>query len=231
MKRNVRTFLRRFGRLFALTSMLGIVSVGIFLGSSRIFEIQTIEIKAEGISLVLDERRITKNLLFFPSQKIRRELLKENPLLSDIRFIKRYPHSLIIEPVLRVAVAQLSTDQRVVLLDKEGVVLSDSEARVQTMLIFDVGSVRMGQKVQDSRVQQSLRFLSAIANRENVSQVTNKDDASLVAKIDESDILFTHNGDVQAAAATLQTLLEGIRIKGTLPKVIDLRFDKPIVIF
>ena len=42
------------------------------------------------------------------------------------------------------------------------------------------------------------------------------------------DIFFTQDA-IEQTLATLQTLIAGFRIKGTLPKVIDLRFDKPVI--
>ena len=184
-----------------------------------------------GVTLTLDENKTAKNLLFFPVQKVRMTLLAQNALLADVRFIKKYPHTLLVEPVLRQPVAILTTQTQMVPLDKTGVVLPGAQQQTLPVLIFDISTVHEGQKVNDPRILQSLRFVDLMRDPWIVTSVTTQDGLSLVAHIDESDILFTQDAQIPTLTSTLQTLLAGFRIKGLLPKSIDLRFDKPVVLF
>ena len=54
---------------------------------------------------------------------------------------------------------------------------------------------------------------------------------SIRARFGQTDIIITQTNDLSQVLDTLQTLMEGFRIKGTMPKSIDLRFGKPIVQF
>ncbi len=59
--------------------------------------------------------------------------------------------------------------------------------------------------------------------------ISEKDSASILATMGHTNIFLPQKGDLKVKAGTLQTIVMGFRIKGTLPTVIDLRFEKPIV--
>lgn len=195
--------------------------------------IRTIEVVGSGLDVQIDEKKLPNTLLFFPSENIRRELLDENPILSDIQFKKKYPNTLVIIPVLRTAVAKLAGAERTVLLDQTGIVLADegSPSPAIPLLVIPVAGLRIGQAISDPRVTQSLAFLTGVSAIHPVGKISAEADGSLRAKGDKLDILFTQLTDMTRTLTTLQTLLAGFRIKGTLPTSIDLRFDKPIIKF
>ncbi len=226
-----RIQIRKFGRILAVFIITVLLVTGLFLAQSKLFEIREIVVVGAGVTLTLDENKTAKNLLFFPVQKVRMTLLAQNALLADVRFIKKYPHTLLVEPVLRQPVAILTTQTQMVPLDKTGIVLPETQQQTLPVLIFDIGTVHEGQKVNDPRILQSLRFVDLMPDPWIVISVTTQDGSSLVARIDESDILFTQDAQIPTLTSTLQTLLAGFRIKGSLPKSIDLRFDKPVVLF
>ncbi len=231
MSTRFRVHIRKFGKVFAVILLIALLAVGLFYAQSKLFEIQNIEIVGEGVTIVLDEDKIAKNLLFFPSHKVREMLLSQNTLLSDVRFIKKFPHTLMIEPTVRTPIAVLRTQGQAVPIDQTGIILPGAPELAMPVLLFDVGLVHEGQKLTDPRVLQSLRFVSEIGGSLAISSVTTKDGRILVAVYEQSDILFTQDAGVPTLTSTLQTLLTGFRIKGLMPKIIDLRFDKPIVTF
>lgn len=196
------------------------------------FTIRAVEVIGHGVVVSLDETKITKNLFLFPSQRIRERLLRDNPLLRNVIIRKKYPHTLVIELVKRRAAAVLLTGDQTVVLDEDGVVLPLSEKGDSLpMIILDVGGVPVGQAVTDGGVLVSLQMMRGLGDAWHIGSITKRESGLLVAKYQESEIFFTQEKDPGVLSATLQTLLTGFRIKGSLPKVIDLRFDKPIVTF
>lgn len=196
------------------------------------FTIRTVEVIGSEVEVSLDETKLTKNLLLFPSQKIRERLLHDNPLLRNVLIRKKYPHTLVIEPVKRRAIAVLATGDQSVILDSDGVVLPQREIqRSLPTVIMSIGTVHIGQSVTDGGVMVSLRLLEGLGDSWHIVSITKQESGFLIAKYQESEIFFTQEKDPVALSATLQTLLTGFRIKGSLPKIIDLRFDKPIVTF
>lgn len=224
-------------RKFGLTFMYGIffvlILVGLYIVFSGIFDIRTISVVGTTVQVAVNQNRLPRSLLFFPSAKIRTQLLKDNPVLADIRFEKEYPHTLVIVPTLRVPAALLVTPNRRVFIDAQGVVLSDADTSPVGLvhMTIPIDALRIGQKLTDSRVMAALAFMQSMRPTMSIETITMNDEAAIEAHTGNLDILFTQEANISTISGTLQTLIAGFRIKGTLPKVIDLRFDKPVVTF
>jgi hypothetical protein len=197
------------------------------------FTIQNIVVVGNNIHVQVNQARLPKTLVMFPAAAIRGQLLKDNPILADIQFQKKYPHTLVIIPTLRTPVARLSIGTRDVLIDQSGIVLSDVDGSLPQLLHMSIPipAVRIGETLTDARVVTALAFLNGTRDFLPIQTITIEDDSSLRAKSNTMDILFPQDGSMPAILATLQTLLSGFRIKGTLPTLIDLRFNKPMVKF
>ncbi len=204
---------------------------GAFFLANRVFIIRTIRVTGANIQLEINKKRLPKTLVFFPSAKLRSELLRENPALADLRFEKQYPGTLVVAVRLRESVAALSTGNRRVALDETGVVLGDEYGAGLPVIYATVPLIRTGQRIEDPRITQSLAFLAGMRQILPIASLTVADDGTIRANAAQLTILFTQTTPVPRTLATLQQLIAGFRIKGTLPAVIDVRFDKPIVTF
>ncbi len=229
---SARTYLRKFGKIIATTILFFIISIGVIVGVNKFFTIRTIEVEGAGIQITVDQRKLVKNLLFFPNDQLRAQLLAANPLLQNIKIYKKFPHTLVIAAFLRTPISRLQANNRLVDLDKDGVVVKEGvNDDMLPLLIFDITSVHIGDKMSDIRIVQSLAALGAFGGFMKIDTITSLDSESLQVKSSKTSIYITQNGNIQETAATLQTLLAGFRIKGTLPTIIDLRFTKPVVSF
>lgn len=224
---------RRYGRvvLFLVLALLG--SILVYWSGNRLFEIQNIEIEGNGMNVVVDERRIPKNLLLFPSEKIRIQILADNPLVEDIEFKKKLPHTLVIKGIARTPVARLVSGLSAVNLDKTGIILPSDDKSVSglPLLLFANSTVKIGDRVNSKQILAGLSFITDAQTFMKINSIESYDSQSLLAKTPKADIFIPQSADMHAVAATLQTLLSGFRIKGTLPTKIDLRFEKPIVTY
>jgi len=218
---------------FAYTVLFFAFSLGVYTALTRIFSIQNIRVVSATIQVEVDQKRLPKTLLFFPAAKIRSDLLSANPILADIRFEKWYPHTLVIIPTVRTPVAALASPNRRVFLDAHGIVLGDADTTnpAVPVIFASVDGVRVGQYIKDPRVLTSLVFISGMSDTLPVLSATISDDGVIRAHTEQVDILFTQDATVSGLLPTLQSLLAGFRIKGTLPTTIDLRFNKPVITF
>ncbi len=226
-------FVRKFGRIAAYVVLFILFSGAVYWLGMRTCTIKNIVVVGHNIQVEVTEARLPKTLILFPAAKLRAELLADNPTLADIRFQKKYPHTLIIIPTLRTAIARLTLTGREVLVDEKGMVLADADPASSNIprLIVPLPAVRIGETIGDPRVISGISFLIGSREIVLVHTISVEDEKSLRAKSDRLDILFVQDGSVPATLATLQTLLSGFRIKGTLPTFIDLRFNKPIIKF
>lgn len=229
---SVRPYLRRFGKIIITILLIAVISFAGVLGARTAFKIRSIEVVGSGISIVLDRNKFPDNLLFFPVAKMREELLTDNQLLEDIQFTKRYPDTLIIKPILRKPIAVLELPDRSLLLARTGAVVGVSgTAGDLPVIAIDSTGFSIGSIVNEPRILTALSFIDVVGRFLVIDRITSNDELSIRAKTKETDIIVTQNSDMATIAATLQTMMTGFRIKGTLPHTIDLRFRKPVVTF
>lgn len=199
---------------------------------NSVFSLQSVEVIGDGIGIEINKELLHTNLLFIPIEQLRRQLLSEYVLLSDVEIQKKYPHTIRIVPRVRVPIVRLRTNAKIVLVDKDGWVINDETSPISVpTLEFDIGDVFTGMQVKDSRVLSSLAFLAYAPDDLPITRITALDNASLRVISDTIDIYIPQLSNMKKTGATLQTLRTGFRIKGKLPAVIDLRFDKPVVTF
>ena len=227
---NAGTVRRKFGKAALIGVFILLVSYFLYLFVTRVFFIQTIEVVGQNIQVIVDNKKIPKNLLFFPSDRIRSEILKDNPLLSDIRFEKIFPHTLKIRPVVRTPFARLLSGDRMVLIDQGGVILTDGDQGLHLPLIsLQLPPFRVGETLTTPSLKYVLAFLTGTESYGSPESIVGMDSSAFQVKMGKTDIFITQDKPVAETLTTLQMLIAGFRIKGTLPAVVDLRFDKPVV--
>lgn len=223
---------RKFGRfiIYLIVVILGVV--GLYRILSVVCTIRRIEIVGDSVAVQIDQKRISKNLLFFPSETMRSQILEENPVLKDVRFYKHFPSTLRIVPVLRDPFVLLELSDRYVFVDREGMALGyGAKGLSYPVVSLPLSNVRVGSLIQDTSLILSLELIEGTNHLFPVRRITEESGRYLRAESEELDIYFPQNRPAAETLTTLQTLITGFRIKGTLPTVVDLRFDKPIVKF
>ena len=113
----------RFIRIIFISSIVICLSLGVYWGTTKAFVIRVIEVQGDDVHVSVDEKRITHNLVFFPSDRVRTDILKENGMLADVTFIKKFPNTLVIVPKMRKPYAYVQTPTQRGVVDSEGIVL------------------------------------------------------------------------------------------------------------
>lgn len=220
---------RVIGGVCVVTSILGLVML-----INSVFSLQSVEVVGKEITIEINKKLLHTNLLFIPTETVRKQLLKDYMLLSDVEIQKKYPHTIRLIPHLRLPVARLQTHDKIVLIDRDGWIVGDESNPIPTnlpLLDFDIGEVYTGMQTIDARILSSISFVINIPEDMRIDRITKLDSTSFRVTSDTIDIYIPQLSDMKKIGATLQTLLTGFRIKGKLPVTIDLRFDKPVVTF
>ncbi|MBI4066715.1 FtsQ-type POTRA domain-containing protein [Candidatus Gottesmanbacteria bacterium] len=230
MRRTVRS--RKFGRIVAFVIVILLVSGVFSWGVNALFTIRSVEVAGVGIGIAVDQTKLPKNLLFFPVDEVRKQILKDYPLVGSVTVKKKYPGTLVITAIPRKPFAIAGVGRETYALDVDGVVLSQYPSQ-NDLPIISIAMLPMqpGSTVSDPAVMAAVRFLRETASVVAVSEITGFDASSLQARAESMSIVFPQNADILVLARTLQTITAGFRIKGKLPTTIDLRFDKPVVTF
>lgn len=155
----------------------------------------------------------------------------DNPLVKSVRIKKRFPSTLELIVEKRRPTAQIIWGSIQLGVDETGMVIGSEMIPELPSLFFDVPLVRIGKQISDPRILTALRLIDGSKLFIVWSTVVPYESESLRARFEQTDILITQYADIQQTLSTLQTMMTGFRIKGSMPKTIDLRFTKPVVQF
>jgi len=227
-----RPVFRKFGSMIVVLGTSLILSVVSYIGITRVFLIRQVEVVGSGIGVQIDEGQLPHNLLFFPSEKIERLIAQNNPLLSLVRIQKKYPGTLIVNAVQRIPTALVVTASQRIAIDTDGMVLGTTQTPDSLPVIaLDIGIMSPGDRIDTHTLGTSVSFIEHMKGTVSVKEISVLDRASFKVKTEQTDIFIPQQGDASSLSDTLQNLLVGFRIRGTMPTSIDLRFDKPVVTF
>jgi hypothetical protein len=230
MKRIMRW--RRIGRIIGWIAIVGFVCVLSYWAMRRAFTIRNVEVAGDGISIEIDASRLPGNLLFFPVDQISKELLDDYPLAGSVNIRKKYPDTIVIIASVRTPFVIAGTGDETYILDDEGVVLTQYPSGIDLPVIsLAMPPLPPGKRVTDEAILSSISFIRLLMPTMRVFRISGEDATSLRAQTDTMSIVFSRNADIPLILRTLQQVITGFRIKGSLPKTVDLRFNKPVVTF
>lgn len=197
----------------------------------HVFVLKRIEVVGDKVDIQVDRERLAQNILFLQTHALEQELLSAYPLIESVKFSKSLPSTLILDVRLRKVYAVLVTQQGSYAIDAEGIVLgSRNDLHHLPQLYFNVPPPPIGSRVSHPGAQASLTLIRSLRDIP-IREMREKDSAAIQATHGQTNIFLPQSSDITSKAATLQTIVAGFRIKGTLPVVIDLRFDKPIITY
>lgn len=223
---------RKFGRVIAVILLIVFVSGALASGVNSIFTIRNVEVSGERIAVSLDQAKLPKNLLFFPTEQVTGQILKDYPLVASVIVKKKYPSTLVITAVPRKPFVIVGMGTEAYAVDEVGVVLMQYPSGMNLPIVrVATDPQQPGSVISDQKVTTAIAFLRETLPLVTVSEIVEYEGSSLRALGEGVSILFTQESQAQVLARTLQTVITGFRIKGKLPKTIDLRFDKPVVTF
>lgn len=223
---------RKFGRGVITLVGIGFVCGFFSWGIIRVFTITNIEVIGEGITIEVDAAKLPRNLLLFPVGQVTADLMRDNALVGDVIIKKKYPNTLQITAVARKPFVIAGIQEERYFLDEQGIVLKKYPIETGLPVVrIALTQGEPGVKISDQAVLAAVNFLRETRTFISIREIIQYDTMSLRAQSTTMSIVFAQSSDIQTAARTLQTVLAGFRIKGTLPTTVDLRFDKPVVTF
>lgn len=218
--------------------LLLLVSISFFVGviyffkiGINIFQVKHILVTGDPVQLEINQSIFVNNILFFPTESVVRQLKLDNPLVRTVEIRKKIPSTLEFVIYKRTPIAQIVTDGIRLGIDEECVITEAVPNEQLPVITINIPLVRIGATVKQPMVVQAVALINKTKTLIQWSTIESYEMQSIRARFGQTDILITQTSDLSQILDTLQTLLEGFRIKGTIPKSIDLRFGKPIVQF
>ena len=218
--------------------LLLLLSISLFVGiiyffkfGINIFKIKHIEVLGDPVQLEIKESLFVNNILFFPSESVVQKIKLDNPSVKTVEIRKKFPSTLIFVIYKRTPIAEIITNGIHLGIDEDTVITEIVSTNQLPTITTDIPLVRIGATVRHPMVIQAIALISKTKSFIQWSRIESFETQSIRAKTGQTDILITQTSDLTYVRDTLQTLMEGFRIKGTMPKSIDIRFSKPVVQF
>lgn len=230
MKNKFRIIVRRF----ALVVVFVLIVAASIVGAKRVlnfFQIKDIVVSGDAAAVEINEQLFVGNLLFFPVDASIRQIQQDNPLVKSVQIKRSFPSTLELIVEKRQPIARIISGAIQLGVDETGMVIGSEMTSGLPSLFFDGPLVRIGRQITDVRIRTALNLIDGSKSVITWSTVVPYESESLRARFGQTDILITQYADVIQTLSTLQTLVAGFRIKGSMPKTIDLRFTKPVVQF
>lgn len=249
----------RIGSLFLLILMIFVSTLLFLRSDLfQIAQIQVGQIPAcateEGIKLTAEA--VGASIIFFDTGKASKKIGEKFYCISEVKITKKYPNKLTIATFERIPVAALvqiesqpqlsiatisaipATDSAFLAttfplfaLDKEGVIFTKLATNSALPRLFFASDLPIGAKISDKEILWLLKFLGKAAEFNlNFSQFVKTSENLIVGQTgDGIKLIMSANFEPEKIASSLQAILRQAKIEGVNFKILDLRFEKPIL--
>lgn len=223
-------------------TFLLLISLVIFLSRSAFFRITNIVCEKDNLPCNEQEKNIFlnffgQNILGFEPNKKNNQIKQQQPQLGKITYQKIWPNKLVIKITSRIPFASLTVNEKDwYSIDIDGYIFDkkqETEADLPQIISQNNDLDLKPGKIDSSLITISLTIIESL--KENLIDLekivlNNRQEATLYLA---SPVIATLSArkDVSMQVDSLQFILRQSKIEGNLPRFIDLRFDKPIMIY
>ena len=222
--------------VLALIGVMGYALWG-YVQRAEAFRIARVQFPPHS-DLTLSEPLLGENLLTVDLRRLSQALKNQQPALKEVRIVRQLPNTLRIEPVSRVAVAQVKLD-RWYPVDDAGFVMSQADTQPLDRLIRIVGvdraAVRPGQENDEERLKLGLRVVKTVRRApfsmsRRVLEVNVSDPQQIRFLMEgNTEVRCGTEAELEAHLQRLRTALKAIARQSLDAQYIDVRFHEPVV--
>jgi cell division septal protein FtsQ len=176
-----------------------------------------------------------KNILFLSPQKVEEEILSQLPKIEKVKIEKKLLHQITIHLAKKKAIATVEFESQYYQVDYRGTILAslDQPSDLPLLVVKELSLSPDGGQIETPAILTSLDCLyqllfGGIDLRR--AEVTDSRYLSLSLKAGPT-VLISLEGEVKKQVDSLQLILARAKIEGKQVKVIDLRFDKPVITY
>lgn len=185
--------------------------------------------------LKVNSLTLGKNIIFLSPQKITQEIDNQLPTIGSVKVEKKLPNKLIVRLDKRKPIAAIETGSEYWLTDYQGIILEKLDQPADLPLIIGGGSniSSDNQRVESSSILASLDYLYKLLFNSIEAyrvEIINSSELAVYLRTGPKVLVSVENSH-QQQVDSLQLVLTRTKIEGRKIKEIDLRFDKPVIIF
>lgn len=230
--------------IFTLTTIIQILFIFLFISlifslfTSSFFKVKFIDCYIETLICTEDEEdlfagSLGKNIFLLKTKEME-DLAKLSELsIKNVNIAKKLPNRLSVKLDKRKPFAILLTTKGIFLVDDQGLAFQeprDEKQRLPTVELLDNESAALGESVG----HQTQKALDLVKILDDIfvpfDKIVIGKDKTLTLQYSGYEAIFSQEKDFFKQAVSLQLILQSSKINKKLTKI-DLRFDKPVVIY
>lgn len=217
----------------------GIVIFLILFAVGNLLQIKSIELIAENkINLIGLNNYMNQNILFINEKKLTADLLRKNSNIKIILVQKVFPDKIKIYYKNIEPIAQFKINEGYLVLSSEGQIVKKTKSIDRTLTQinyyqqYDYGLFHPGEKLEFKDIVYAIGFIkSSLDLGLKPDTLDIKDINMITSNINGKMIIFSAEKDLTTITNEFTAIMKKFKIEGRDFKVLDLRFDKPIVKF
>lgn len=240
LQKSSRQKLVKFIQTFVISVFLVAGIFTLLYYSDNYFKVKKIEILGEINSSDLRgiESWNGKNMFLIQEDKMKQDLINANPLLKDVKVVKKYPNTLNFIVSRYEESVYLVVDQGYFLLGDDGRILSKTKDKAKDLPVINYyqklnySSWQSGDFIQYKDIMTALHFLRKSSDLGLTINTIDIGGTNMIAlQLKDRKILFSSEKDRVLEDYQLDTIIRQFKIEGRQFTVLDLRFDKPVIQF
>lgn len=181
---------------------------------------------------------LNKNILLLNLSQETEKLKKENPYWQNLKITKKLPHQLLVEiqSFQPKAVVKENKEEKkeFYLVDNQGNFLGKKETNPGLPLILvnsSLASSVLGEPIAAPNLTKALELIALLENYRFGFEALESEEEKIIAQLVNFLVIFSPRHDLQKQVASLQLIINESKIKKREFRQIDLRFEKPVIIY
>ncbi len=178
-------------------------------------------------------------IVFVNENKIKTDLIRENPLVENITLRKKLPDTLFLIPHFSRPIAQIQVNNGFFHLSKNGRILKKTKDKDTFLPLinfyqkFSYRSYQTGDYLKYAEIIYSLKAIEKIKSLglNNIKEVKINNSNLIICQVENKEIYFNSEKDVNKVVYELEIIIKKIKEEKKDFRKLDLRFSKPIVVF
>lgn len=197
------------------------------------FKVSQVEVAGDPDNLVTGEViDLVKgtNIVLFPEQEIKAKLMSQF-ILEKVEFAKLFPGKIVATVTFRQPLVSWQSSVGRFLVDKYGVLYAPAGSESLPQVSDQNSNLSLGQKLPDNQLNLVRGLLAAVEGK--FTPLVIKISAFEVTLILSSNIqvLLTVSPNLDRDISALQLITTQAKIEGKIPRLVDLRYSKPLVTY
>lgn len=227
---------KRWSKIVLLTGIF----LGIFFFVYQNYQIKNIAVQLDDQQTIIGLSDYKKRLSFLlDEKKIMQDLQRKNPDLIIVFTKINYPDALTVKIKKNPGVALLKNNQGYFTLGSSGIIIRKDKTLTSNLPLInyyqklDYLSYHPGERIDFADLVFCLSFISAVQNLGlQINSIDIQGTTMLVLNLNnQKKIVVNPEKKVGQLQAELEAIIKQLKIRGTDFSQLDLRFNKPVIIF